>query len=350
MKLRVFLSVALMLAVLLVGVAQASYPTITSGLEDKVATRSGPSTGYNELGTFFPNTWYNTTVKALSRCYDNNIWWVQVEFSNGGSLYRAYTGEKRLSANTDSLPVEEKIATTTIRSSGSVTAYTGPGTNYKTTTYKVPASITVDVYDTENGYAQIDYLDSTRFRHRCWIPLSYLNWNGSDNYNHGGYVVPTATPVPYWYPTATPTPSPVPYWYPTATPAPTQVPYWYPTATPRPTPTQDPWSGWDDWSGTPFTGNVSFREGDMYVWTGGNDTGFTVTSNVDIRGCAMIELTVAGKITYLELELYMDSDTQGSFMTFDGREGVITFYDTYAMLDFDLSFAGMGNQFFLYKY
>ena len=56
-----------------------SYAYVNATLNSRLATRTGPSTTYDEPGSFF-SAGHNVTV--LSRAYDtrNNIWWVQVEF------------------------------------------------------------------------------------------------------------------------------------------------------------------------------------------------------------------------------------------------------------------------------
>ena len=94
---------------------------------------------------------------------------------------------------------------------------------------------------------------------------------------------------------------------------------------------------------------MAFAEGDTFVWTARPDTRFVITSGTDLSGCAMMELTVLGEITYHNLCLFMDSAEQGSFTTLDGRQGSLRFYDTYAILTMDLNFAGIGSQFILYK-
>ncbi len=313
MKRKLAFLLAFMLLLSTAGFALAAYTPVTTGLNMSVGTRSGPGTNYNELGTYFPDTWYNTTVKAYSKCRNNNVWWVQVEFTYRGMQYRAYTGEQRLKIGASQLPEEHQIGTGRITSAGR--AYTGPGTNYQQTTYTVPNGISVNVFDTENGYAQVEYYDgNTRYNRRFWVSMDSV----SISYN--GYYNPTPTPTPY-----TPTPTPTPY----------TNPY-------------DDWTQYDDW--THYEGNAMFSEGDVFIWNGSDDTGFTVTSGADGNGIATIELTILGEITYHRLYLYMDSSSQGSFFTLDGREGVLYFYDGYCILRMDLNYAGIGNELVMMKY
>ena len=304
--------------------AQASYYPVTAGLKEKIATRSGPSTDCNELGTYFSDNWKTASVTALSKASNNGVVWVQIEFNYKGTLCRAYVGEKRLTVSANTLQEERQIGTCTVLGNVSVQGYTGPGTNYKTAVNKVPAGVQLAVYDTENGFAQVDYLNSvTFFRNRCWVPISMLSYEGSGDYERG-------------YPYITPTP--------------------VPTATPTDRSNYD-WGGesWnsDDWNNAGrtdyYTGDVNFSEGDTFTWTARPDTGFVITSGTDLEGCAMMELTVLNEITYHNLYLFMDSADTGSFTTIDGRQGSIRFYDTYAILTMDLNFAGIGGQFIMYK-
>ena len=59
-----------------------------------ISTRSGPSTKYDELGTYWNDGGHTVTV--LSRASGNDIWWLQVEFEYGGKTVRVYTGEQRI--------------------------------------------------------------------------------------------------------------------------------------------------------------------------------------------------------------------------------------------------------------
>ena len=107
----------------------AGYGT-KAGLLMRLATRTGPGTWYDEPGTFFTSNYSSVSVRVLSRSWDNqnDIWWVQVEFSSGGKSYRAYTGLKRGNVNINTVPDEYPMGSATMRYSA--TAYWGPGTNY----------------------------------------------------------------------------------------------------------------------------------------------------------------------------------------------------------------------------
>lgn len=88
---------------------QPSAPSEVYGLTiQKLATRKGPGTQYEEGGTYFvENQW----IKVLSKAYDkrNEIWWVKCEIPYHGEIRVLWTGYKRFDHSTlslDDLPEE----------------------------------------------------------------------------------------------------------------------------------------------------------------------------------------------------------------------------------------------------
>ena len=163
-----------------------SYAYTTGWLNSKLATRTGPGTQYDEPGTFLSA---GSTVTVLSKAYDarNEIWWVQVEFSDAGSLYRAYTGAKRFSGlNLSSLPEEGVIGRCSLKQT--VTGYYGPGYRYKAIARGVPAGSGYNIYGyaytEEADFIQIEFYDSgARCYRRAWIP----DWCTDDYYMYNGF-------------------------------------------------------------------------------------------------------------------------------------------------------------------
>lgn len=159
------------------GTATASgyfqYAYVPAKLNQKMATRSGPSTNYSEQGTYFSK---GTEVTVLSAAYDNRngIWWAQVEFSYKGMMRRAYTGFKRLNINpADVVAEEEPIGTYVIASS--VTPLYGPGKSFDAYSLKLASGTKGSVYAFENDYAQFEYFDSAKnVYRRVWVPTSKL--------------------------------------------------------------------------------------------------------------------------------------------------------------------------------
>ena len=157
------------------------YAYATGVLNSKLATRTGPSTKYDEPGTFLSA---GRQVTVLSKAYDsrNEIWWVQVEFSAGGAQYRAYTGVKRFNGlNLQYIPEEYAIGSCTVN--GKTAGYYGPSYAYKEIPRKVPSGVkcTVYGYATDGGsdFVQIEFQDSVNNQlRRAWVPtwaVNYLN-------------------------------------------------------------------------------------------------------------------------------------------------------------------------------
>lgn len=170
--------------------ASAAY---NASLTMRLSTRTGPSTSYTEPGTFFTN-WQGVTVDVISKAFNNGVWWVQVEFTNGGKLYRAYTGAKRVNINVDVLPEEDDIGFVHV-TYGDITAYSGPGTHYAQMPSIVKQGKFGLAYARENGYVQFDYTQDNGQACRVWAPESqvYIEWHngnppsGYTGGNSGGY-------------------------------------------------------------------------------------------------------------------------------------------------------------------
>lgn len=175
----------LALAVVLTAVACTSARADTYGtLNQKMATRTGPSTKYDEPGTFFNGKWKGQRVRVISKI-NTGVWWLQVEFSYNGQLMRAYTGLKRVNGvNLNSVPTEEVIGT--CRLSRSVTGYYGPGTQYRAMSYSVPANTTCSVIMRENDYVLVEfpYYYKNYQKSRAWVHVSQVSGSfGSSPYS-----------------------------------------------------------------------------------------------------------------------------------------------------------------------
>ena len=188
-KLSALFLIAAMLMVLLLPAADAAGFGTSAYLKMALATRTGPGTWYDEPGTFFSKNYRSTTVRVLSKAWDdrNSIWWLQVEFYRNSTPYRAYTGLKRVDIDISDVPEESVLGTSvTLRSAA---GYWGPGTEYASSKYDIPSGVSVTVLDVENGYAQIEFYDGrtadrSYARRRAWIKTDYLDgsWGGSSGY------------------------------------------------------------------------------------------------------------------------------------------------------------------------
>lgn len=178
MKIRRFFALFLCLC-LAFGATSAlavSYPT---QLTMRLSTRTGPSSAYTEPGSFF-NDWQGITVNALSRAQGSGVWWVQVEFTYGGQLYRAYTGAKRITLDHSYLPVEETLGVATLQQAN-VTGRYGPGNQYASIPDALPAFAEGSIVAYENNWVQFDFTDTaTGMKRRAWLPADKLSirWYG----------------------------------------------------------------------------------------------------------------------------------------------------------------------------
>lgn len=141
-------------------------------LKMRLATRTGPSTNYTELGSYFQEGDY---VTAISRAYDdrNGIWWVQVEYSYRGEMYRAYTGHKRVSVNLYDLPQDSSYGYYSTYQA--LLPLTGPGSRFAAVSATLPAGASGEVFGYENGYVQLEYYDTARSQYcRVWLPADQV--------------------------------------------------------------------------------------------------------------------------------------------------------------------------------
>ena len=156
------------------------YPStggVITTLTSRAATRSGPSTNFDEPGSFFSS---GDEVKAISKAWDatNRLYWVQIEFQYRGEWYRAYTTDSRVNVELSFIPDEPALGDPleTRRMAEKTRVYFGPGTQYKMYTVStLHADNPVDIYAIENGWVQIEYTDyglDDMPRRRGWVPLN----------------------------------------------------------------------------------------------------------------------------------------------------------------------------------
>lgn len=156
--------------ILLSGAQPAAQQPVFQPIETKLlmrmATRSGPSTSYEGLGSYFKEGY---DVKVLSLCYDNGgTPWVQVEFTYQNRLRRAYTGLKRVDVDEALLPREECLGEATMLRDA--TPRYGPGTDFAARNLILPAGQFGFVYAYEGDWAQFEYYDeSAAVYRRVWV-------------------------------------------------------------------------------------------------------------------------------------------------------------------------------------
>ena len=131
--------IAIMLLLPFLPAANAAGYGYNAYLKMTLATRTGPGTWYDEPGTFFSKNYRDTSVRVLSKAWDdrNSIWWLQVEFYRNSTPYRAYTGLKRVDIDISDVPDERVLGTAVTQRSAA--GYWGPGTEYASSKYDIPS-------------------------------------------------------------------------------------------------------------------------------------------------------------------------------------------------------------------
>ncbi len=162
-------------------VVYESRPDVTGvNLLMKLATRSGPGTQYDEPGTFFGKNWQTQIVRVLGKHWDGSIWWVQVDFSNGGKAsYRVWTGLKRVDVDINRVKEVYAKGQGTVNSTSET--YRGPGGKYAKANVSINGWKDVEAYGRENGYVEVEFQQGSKW-YRLWVPENEtsIDW-GTDN-------------------------------------------------------------------------------------------------------------------------------------------------------------------------
>ena len=162
-------------------VVYESRPDVTGAkLLMKLSTRSGPGTQYDGAGTFFGKNWQSQKVRVLGKYWDGSIWWVLVDFSNGGKAsYRVWTGLKRV--DVDINKVKDYYAKGQGTVSSTTETYRGPGGKYAKANVSINGWKDVEAYGRENGYVEVEFQQGSKW-YRLWVPenVTSIDW-GTDN-------------------------------------------------------------------------------------------------------------------------------------------------------------------------
>lgn len=146
----------------------------------RVASRSGPGTNYDELGSYH-ETGYILTV--LSRAYDdrNGIWWLQVELNYGSELRRVYTGLKRVDIDINDVQDEYPLFYARVKSSN--IPYYGPGTIYTAHKNAIAAGTEGIIYGFEDGWVLFEFYNADKKQYRrAWMPIDRVEITGYVTY------------------------------------------------------------------------------------------------------------------------------------------------------------------------
>ena len=158
----------------------SGFANIAATPNQKLATRTGPATRYDEPGTYAQDT----QVRAMSKAYDsvNGIWWIQFQMRYRGQVYCLYTGLKRFNGlDINWLPTEKVIGRCWL--SMSAEAYYAPCEDAARNSWDVPASTQCDIYAVVTGsssdYIQVEFYDSV---HGTWRRAWIKEWYADEEY------------------------------------------------------------------------------------------------------------------------------------------------------------------------
>lgn len=175
--------IALLLILLLAASAfQAAAEGVSATLNQKIATRSGPSLEYDSTGTHLAETWQTEQVTVFSKARDDDTWWLLVEFSEDGQRYRLYTGAKRVNVDLDDVPEEMLLGEGEMTAAGEVPGHYGPSQEYAETENDVPWCAEVTVWGAEDGYLLVEFYDEDMQNpRRAWVyaELADITWTDS---------------------------------------------------------------------------------------------------------------------------------------------------------------------------
>ena len=146
----------------------------------RVASRSGPGTNYDELGSYHKQGY---TLTVLSRAYDENngIWWLQVELNYGSELRRVYTGLKRVDIDINDVQDECPLFYARVKSSN--IPYYGPGTAYTAHKNAIAAGTEGIIYGFEDGWVLFELYNADKKQYRrVWMPIDRVEITGYVTY------------------------------------------------------------------------------------------------------------------------------------------------------------------------
>ena len=177
--------IALLLTLCLLTACVPALAATSATTKMPLATRSGPGTQYTEPGTFL-TAGQQVTVHTKVWDQTNRIWWVQVEFTSGGRIYRAYTGAQRLNVDLSRVPEESVQEYTYLIDSGYGYAGPGYGHAYYDDWYLVRET-NCRIMEVEDDFALIDTASSWPAANvRVWVPIDMVagGWQyyGVDTY------------------------------------------------------------------------------------------------------------------------------------------------------------------------
>ena len=183
MKKRMFLVLFLVRLMLMTSMASAytGNALVEEGapqvgvLNDRLSTRTGPGTQFEEPGTFLSA---GDEITVYSIAYDvNNVAWIQTEINTNAGKMRVYSGLKRVDGlNVDKLHVEENMDLPATLDYDYAPKY-GPGADYASYSFTFRAGRKFTVKDMEGDWAMIEfYAEGDKQWYHLWLPMLYMSF------------------------------------------------------------------------------------------------------------------------------------------------------------------------------
>ncbi len=135
----------------------------------KIATRGGPSTEYDEIHTYDLPVGTPVIINRYQISY--GVPWVEIDFQYNGGWVRVWTGKKRVDAEGAMyLPGDYSRMYDGVILWETTGSY-GPGSQYLTLYYHIYAGTPVQVMGRENGWVLVQYYtdDGNTLIHRAWV-------------------------------------------------------------------------------------------------------------------------------------------------------------------------------------
>lgn len=145
---------------------------ILAPLLERIATRTGPGTLYDEPGSFLQA---GDMVRVVSKAWDmtNQLYWLQVNFTANGVRYRVYTPAQRVAIDLSAVPDDPAGMPAVVLERSSL--YYGPGVDYLAHTDTVASGMAGTVYTVENDWALFEWYDSYQsLLRRAWVPTRVI--------------------------------------------------------------------------------------------------------------------------------------------------------------------------------
>lgn len=183
MKKSTFL-VALLVGLMLLATAASAYTGNAMAkegdpqvgvLNDRLSTRTGPGTQFEEPGTFLSA---GDEITVYSIAYDvNGVAWIQTEINTNAGKMRVYSGLKRVDGlNVDKLHEEGNLNLAATLDYDYAPKY-GPGADYASYSFTFRAGRKFTVKDTEGDWAMIEfYAEGDKQWYHLWLPMLYMSF------------------------------------------------------------------------------------------------------------------------------------------------------------------------------